>query len=181
MPTTPTYGLPYPALTDPPDGPSQFEGLASAVEAELERIDADVATLKPITNWASYTPTVTGGGSASYATRAGRWRRIGPKTVAFNVYIKVGGSDGTGSANVVFSLPTTPSRTIRQAFTGHSEGPGADLQAIVYDTASGGSGSSVDRILYNNASSTGNLNGSAGTAPLKAGQEITFSGIYEEA
>ncbi len=44
MPTTPTYGLPYPSLSDPPNGPAQFQALADEVEVELTRIDARVAS-----------------------------------------------------------------------------------------------------------------------------------------
>lgn len=43
MPSTPIYGLPYPDLSEPPNGPTQIEALAEAVEAELARIDADIA------------------------------------------------------------------------------------------------------------------------------------------
>lgn len=39
MPVTPTYNFPYPALSDPPNGPSQVQGLATGVETELVRID----------------------------------------------------------------------------------------------------------------------------------------------
>lgn len=46
MPVTPIYGLPYPALSDPPNGPAQFQALAEEVENELARIDADVDTLQ---------------------------------------------------------------------------------------------------------------------------------------
>jgi hypothetical protein len=46
VPITPIYGLPYPALSDPPNGPAQFQALAEAVEHELQRIDADVDTLQ---------------------------------------------------------------------------------------------------------------------------------------
>jgi hypothetical protein len=42
--TTPTYGLPFPELTDAPNGAAQIEALATGVETELVRIDADVAT-----------------------------------------------------------------------------------------------------------------------------------------
>lgn len=45
MPNTPIYGLPYPSLTEPPDGPDQIQALAEAVETELSRIDGDVADL----------------------------------------------------------------------------------------------------------------------------------------
>lgn len=44
MPSTPTYGLPYPALSDSPNGPVQIKALADEVEVELTRIDARIAT-----------------------------------------------------------------------------------------------------------------------------------------
>jgi len=40
--STTTYGLPYQELSDAPDGPDLGQNLAEAVEAELERIDADL-------------------------------------------------------------------------------------------------------------------------------------------
>jgi hypothetical protein len=43
--TTPVYNLPFLELADPPDIAGATEGLATAVEAELVRIDADVAGL----------------------------------------------------------------------------------------------------------------------------------------
>lgn len=41
--TTPTYGLPYPEASDPPNGPTQIQALAEEVEDELTRIDATAA------------------------------------------------------------------------------------------------------------------------------------------
>jgi hypothetical protein len=38
MGVTTNFSFPYPALTDAPDGPSQIEALAEAVDAELETI-----------------------------------------------------------------------------------------------------------------------------------------------
>lgn len=39
MPTTSIYGLPYPSLSDPPNGAAQIQALAEAVETELQRLD----------------------------------------------------------------------------------------------------------------------------------------------
>lgn len=44
MPLTPIYGIHYPALSDPPNGPSQIQTLALDVEGQLSRIDAVDAT-----------------------------------------------------------------------------------------------------------------------------------------
>jgi hypothetical protein len=42
MPTTPTYGWPYQALTDPPDGPNLGEDLALAIEATVAALATTV-------------------------------------------------------------------------------------------------------------------------------------------
>jgi hypothetical protein len=52
MPATPTYGLPYPGTGDSPHGPNQLQALAEEVEAELVRVDGDIAAhaalVKPV-------------------------------------------------------------------------------------------------------------------------------------
>lgn len=40
MPSTPTYAFPYPALTDSPNGPSQIQSLAVALESKIALMDA---------------------------------------------------------------------------------------------------------------------------------------------
>jgi hypothetical protein len=42
MPSTPEYALPYPALSDPPDGPGAFENLAEATETALAAVAASI-------------------------------------------------------------------------------------------------------------------------------------------
>lgn len=44
MPTTPVYAFPYPALSDSPNGPVQFQALAEAVENKIVTVDATNAT-----------------------------------------------------------------------------------------------------------------------------------------
>lgn len=48
MGVTATYSLPYPEPTDAPDGPTQIEALADAVEDEIERVDAAIAGLSAV-------------------------------------------------------------------------------------------------------------------------------------
>jgi hypothetical protein len=69
VPATPTYGLPYPSLSDPPNGPAQIQALADEVEVELTRIDARVASgetllagFAPVTQSGSGTLVVGGNG-----------------------------------------------------------------------------------------------------------------------
>lgn len=69
MPSTPIYGLPYPSLSDPPNGPAQFQALAEAVEAELDRIDDTISGV-PITQSSSVAAGVTTA-STSYVALAG--------------------------------------------------------------------------------------------------------------
>ena len=176
MPTTPTYGLRYHDLNEPPDGAALGKNLAEDVEAELIRIDNDLASLLPVTGWASYTPNWSGAGSATFSTRTGRWRRIGPKTVVFCIYVVVATS-GSGSNPVSTSLPTPCSRAIRWTFSGHAESPGGVLQAVTF---TGSTGTIVDRILYTRPGGSPEIANITG-ADCVAGRLFTISGIYEEA
>jgi hypothetical protein len=45
MATTPTYGLRYPAITDPPNGAVQIQNAMTDTEAQLVRLDALIAPL----------------------------------------------------------------------------------------------------------------------------------------
>lgn len=176
MPSTPTYGLRYQDLSEPPDGASLGKNLAEDVEAELLRIDNDLSALKPVTSWASYTPNWSGAGSATFSTRTGRWRRIGPKTVVFSIYVVIGNA-GSGSDPVSTSLPTAPSRAIRWTFPGHAQSSGAMLQAVTF---TGSTGTVVDRILYARPGASPELANLTG-ADCTSGRLFTISGIYEEA
>lgn len=176
MATTPIYGLRYQELSDTPDGAALGQNLAEDIEAQLQRIDNILATLAPVTSWATYTPNVVNGGSAAFSTRAGRWKRIGIKTVAFSAYFVVS-TAGSGTSAVGFTLPTSPARTVRQTFSGHAESPGGVLQAVTFTS---GTGNVVDRILYvrpGGSPEIANLTG----ADLTSGRIITISGTYEEA
>lgn len=45
MPTTPTYGLPYPATGDSPNVPSDIQALATAVETQLVTVNGLITAL----------------------------------------------------------------------------------------------------------------------------------------
>ncbi len=61
MPNTTNQNYPYPSLTDTPNGPSQFQDLAQAVDDSVTRNQADIANLIPplldFTNTATRLPT----------------------------------------------------------------------------------------------------------------------------
>lgn len=148
----------------------------NAAGGQVVRVDKDgnlSAANLATTDWATYDPNPQGGGTATYTSRTGRWRRIGYKTVTFRSYFIIGVA-GSGTTEWNWQLPTIPSRSGRQVFHGHTESPGSVLEAVTFDT---GSGTTVNRTLQVNASITKNLTGS----DLAPGMILTISGTYEEA
>ncbi|GAA4981199.1 hypothetical protein [Actinopolymorpha pittospori] len=127
------------------------------------------------TDWATYIPNWGNAGSPTFAVRTGRWRRIGRKTVAFQIYVKIGTTAGSGTLPVWAGLPTNPARIVRQVFVGHTEGPGYTLSAVTWPDGTVAA-NAIDRILYVNASVTANLLGS----DCAAGMQFSIAGVYEE-
>lgn len=121
--------------------------------------------------WTTYTPAWSGGGSATFVTRTGRWKRIGKKTVAFNIYAKVG-NNGSGGTPVTFTLPTQPDRGMQWVFNGVGSSPARVFGALMFQ---GGSGTAIDAII-----ASGDVNTVTGTDLFDSSQ-LTFSGVYEEA
>jgi hypothetical protein len=108
--------------------------------AELDVVD---------TTFITWTPTITGGGSATFAARDGWYYKVG-QIVYFNAYFAIG-TAGTGTANVLVTLPSTPYRGAanrRQTIPGTVRDGGVvvpgPLAAMVF---AGGSGATIDRIL----------------------------------
>jgi hypothetical protein len=124
------------------------------------------------TEWTTYTPLWQNAGSATFVTRTGRWKRIGKKVVAFNIYVHIG-NNGSGTTAISTTLPTAPSRVVQQTFHGAASGPGSVLAAVMQ---AGGSGTTVDSILQTNAVETSNVTGS----DCLDGRKFNISGIYEE-
>lgn len=124
-------------------------------------------------NFDTWTPTISGGGAATFTTRNGFWQRIG-KMVFVRVYVVVNVA-GSGAANVTFDLPVTPYRSGgRQNIAGCARDGGVvagPCGALVF---AGGAGATIDRIVN-----------SAGTdvtgALLTAGSIWTFEGWIREA
>ena len=117
----------------------------------------------------TYTPTVTGEGTATFTTQTG-WYQIIGDMVFFTAYLVVNGA-GSGASNVTIDAPLSIDRTTRQAVSvsleGLSTGNGAG-QLVAFT-----SGTTVtwDRLR----SSTGtNITG----ANLSSGALITAEGWY---
>jgi hypothetical protein len=145
-------------------------GFGAKVVADLEDLDDRLFDIENnITDWANYTATVTNGGTATYSTQLGRWRRVGPKHVDFRVYLVVNNA-GSGAGTISVALPTTPIRTYRHIFATVGENAAYYGAGI---TLTSGSGAIIDRIR--NTSGT-NLTG----ADLTAGRIMSIQGDYEE-
>jgi hypothetical protein len=130
--------------------------------------------------WNVYQPTVSGGGSATFSVRDGRWKRLAPLTVHFIVDILVS-TAGSGTSNVQVTAPTGINRATRQtalvAVEGAAGGGGGNRAGYAV-SFTGGSGSTWDRIRIPDGvdSHLDNLTG----AMLASGMQITIQGTYQE-
>lgn len=121
----------------------------------------------------TYTPSVTGGGAATFSTRTGWWTRVG-KMIYFSVYFVVN-TAGSGTNPVLFTGPVPIFRTsVRQQVSGGIRDGGVAGAGPVTALAFGsGTGATFDRIVN-----------SAGTdvtgALLTSGSVWTFEGWYRE-
>jgi hypothetical protein len=95
MPSTPTYGLPYPSLSDPPNGPAQFQALADEVEVELTRIDARVDNAEDV-NAGFAAPTQTGSGTLPAGGTGATIMTVSISDPGFSYYVIASGSLGWG-------------------------------------------------------------------------------------
>lgn len=120
----------------------------------------------------TYTPTVSGGGAATFSTRTGWYQRLG-KEIFFTAYFVVGVA-GSGASVVQVTAPSSIDRTTRQTIPMHGSGlggPGAgEYSALCFV---GGSGSTIDRLTRGGTDLTG--------ANLNAGSIVTITGRYREA
>lgn len=102
--TTPVYALPYPETTDAPDGPSQIQALALAVETALIALDARLDALEA---WTAYTPVWGSSGTApavGNGTITGRYIKVG-KLVFWKVSLVLGSTSTVGTGNYTWTLP----------------------------------------------------------------------------
>lgn len=95
----------------------------------------------------TWSPTISGGGAATFSTLNGQYLRFGPLTWV-RLYAVVGVA-GSGAANVTFDLPVTPDRTRgRQSIPGGARDGGvAGAGPVVALVFAGGAGANIDRIV----------------------------------
>jgi hypothetical protein len=115
--TTTNYGFPYPESSDPPNGPSQFSALATAVDTSLNTVSGYVGS------WTGWTPTYTGltaGNASISAVYKQDISKTGSKTIHFKWRLIAGTTTGWSTNQLSFTLPVArnaiPSREI---FTGY--------------------------------------------------------------
>jgi hypothetical protein len=152
---TPTYGLPYQDLADPPDGPSLGEDLALAVEAQLARMDTS-PTNQVFTASGSLTAAQVAGAKA---LRIRVWGATGAgggagATIAGQSSIGGGGAGASygesivAIASVTFPLAVTIGAA-GVAVAGAAGGDGGTTTAgpITVAGSTGGGASAADVIL----------------------------------
>lgn len=135
------------------------------------------------TDWATYTPTVTNGGSVTWTTRTGFWKRASG-VVYVNVYLVVN-AVGSGTGVVSVTMPTNVNRNFRQILPMHTESVGAGGNATSHIGGGEclflptGTGSVSDRLRTDEGAALARENNIQG-ADLLAGSSITIQGWYRE-
>ena len=148
---------------DPADAPNGFVALNGLIVDS----GSQIISYKDAT---TYTPVLTGGGSATYSTRRGWYYQVGPM-VYMNAYVVVNAA-GSGATVVTITAPFDIDRTNRQFVPTHTEsltaGNNGSSTALAFNT---GSGPTFDRIRNS-------TNGSITGADLQAGGIITVEGWF---
>ena len=132
------------------------------------------------TTYTSYTPTIAGGGTATFTSRTGWYYKLG-KTVFFTAEFVVNAA-GNGSAAVTVTAPSNIYRGTRQAIPCHTQSTttsGAVMNGHAVSLATG-TGAVIDRISVSNDGSSNRDNILNGTN-LLPGAQVTISGWYREA
>lgn len=156
---------------------AQFNATFSAVNAtNIGAVQTMVtAAFVPTT----YTPTVSGGGSATFTTRTGWYFRFG-KMIYFCAYIVVNAA-GSGTSNVQITAPTSLSRATGQMVPMICDAmvSTTDQQLGVALADTSGSGATFDRLRRDSDGATNKLSGLLGQ-DLLAGGKLTVQGWYRE-
>lgn len=106
--TTTNYAFPYPESSDPPNGPSQFSALASAVDTSLNTVAGYVGS------WSTWSPTYTGltaGNGTVEALYKQDISKTGSKTIHFKWRLVAGSTTALSGTQLSFTLPVTRNAT----------------------------------------------------------------------
>lgn len=144
--------------------PAVPTGPASEIvlNAAQTTVASDMAMLGQITSYPThtYTPVMTGAGSATWSTQQGWWYKIGP-LIFFCAYF-VASSAGSGTSTLSVSTPVPVDRTTRQEITAHISGVSTGTGEYTGLFLTGGSGAVLDRLSRSGTDLTGaNINNNA--------------------
>lgn len=151
-----------------------------ASQANNDYVSAMTSGTQSAVGWNVYSPTVTGGGSATFSARTGRWKRTAPQCVDFIVFLEVS-SAGSGTDNVQVDMPTDINRATRQTAQLSIEGAaggGGSLRSGYAVSLTSQAGPTWDRLRFADGvdSHLDNLTGAA----LASGMLISIQGFYQE-
>jgi hypothetical protein len=133
-----------------------------------------------VTGPISYTPVVSGQGTATFSILTGRYIYLAPKIVFWNVYWMVSAA-GSGTATLGITSPTAPNRGYRQFVNAVFEGATTpSIRGASVWSFTGGSGTTWDRIRWDTGS-TSNALVNVGGSDLAASSTCAIQGIYVEA
>lgn len=154
------------------------------------RITADRLQQGDPTDIATYTPAVTNGGTATWATQIGFYA-ITDQWVDVVIYL-IAGAAGSGTGLLTVAMPTNVDRSTRQALIVHAESVGAGNGGSATTSAirggecvffTTGTGTLSDRIRVDETVTTGNEQNLQGSNILFGANttNITISGRYRRA
>jgi hypothetical protein len=144
-------------------------------------------------SWTSYTPAVSGWGSATFAIRTGKYQMLGEKACAVIIRL-ITSSAGTGTAVAQVALPFAPNRSGYPQFiplhyessAGADNDPRLGGDAFIMES---GSGTMIDRLYVTAGNSLGSLNppstsqsylyGGINGNNVPSGSRWTIQGVYE--
>lgn len=132
---------------------------------QITQYDSDTFT--------SYSPVITGGGTATF-TMTGWWQRIG-QMIFFTASAAVT-AVGSGAATLSITGPVSIDRTTRQVVAGHIDGTGSGINGTAALVSFvGGAGAVFDRIRTDDGANITGVNLDT------IGATLTFTGWYREA
>lgn len=157
MPSTPTYGLPYPALSDQPHGPLQVQALAEEVEVELARIDAGFLNAAT-----AFTAALEATGSTTFVdlTTVGPSVTVTTRTKVLVMYMaQIFNTTSTASSRMSYAISgaTTQAATISNAAIATAGTSGDAFQVAGFDFVTVNAGSNTFTAKYSAQAGSANF------------------------
>lgn len=178
MPATPVYAFPYPSVTDAPNGPSQIQSLATAVESKFITVDATAAATKILSNTpvTANSSSTSGTGKVIWVSRTVTLENARNYKVTFDT-----GYDAAGVSTIIFEMHYVAGAVA--TLTGATKFYGRYQRALAGGAFLGTSGSSpftapgsgtytIMGVLWNSDSSVSKTNGGTPNATDNNGKFV---------